>query len=300
MASVVNRIVDRKLASPPKWLATNVHYETIMGSVAYGVSSDTSDMDVYGFCIPKKEEVFPHLAGKSVGFGKQQKPWAQWQEHHINDDEAGKEYDVVIYSIVKYFQLCMENNPNMIDSMFTPAECVLHTTKVGQMVRENRHLFLSKKSWHSFKGYAHAQLHKAEIKNPKPGSKRYENFQKYGWDVKFGYHVVRLINEAEQILSECDLDLRRNREHLKAIRRGEETFEDTKKWFTEKELSLQKLYESSSLRYSADEEQIKQLLLDCLEEHYGSLDKVIINPDRATVALKEIQSVIDKHSDLLG
>jgi hypothetical protein len=30
--------------------------------------------------------------------------------------------------------------------------------------------------------------------------------------VKFAYHVVRLIGEVEQILTEGDIDLRRNRE----------------------------------------------------------------------------------------
>ena len=32
---------------PPSWLPDNLCYETMMGSVAYGVSSDTSDVDVY-------------------------------------------------------------------------------------------------------------------------------------------------------------------------------------------------------------------------------------------------------------
>jgi hypothetical protein len=38
--------------NPPGWLADNLCYETIMGSVAYGVSAETSDMDVYGICLP--------------------------------------------------------------------------------------------------------------------------------------------------------------------------------------------------------------------------------------------------------
>src|SRR5688500_2656981 len=70
-SSVTQRLAARKLALPPKWLPNAVAYETIMGSVAYGVSSDTSDMDVYGFCIPPKEMIFPHLAGEIPGFGTQ-------------------------------------------------------------------------------------------------------------------------------------------------------------------------------------------------------------------------------------
>jgi hypothetical protein len=40
---------------------------------------------------------------------------------------------------------------------------------------------------------------------------------------KFAYHTVRLLNEAERLLLQGDLDLQRNREQLESIRRGEWT-----------------------------------------------------------------------------
>ncbi len=299
MASVIQRIIKEKLAKPPQWLATNVCYETIMGSIAYGVSSDSSDCDVYGFCMPKKDMIFPHLAGHIPGFGTPPQNFEQYQEHHINDPAAGKQYDISIFSIVKYFQLCMENNPNMIDSLFTPGNCVLHSTSVGNTVRENRKMFLHKGCFHKLKGYAFSQLHKAEIKNPEPGSKRYETYQKYGFDTKFCYHVVRLLGACEQILTEHDLDLQRNREHLKAIRRGEVSFQEVKDYFSLKEKHLEDLYNKSTLRHSPDERAIKQLLLNCLEEHYGSLSDSVVNPDQALVALREVQAVLEKNRGIL-
>lgn len=299
MASVTQRLTERGLVSPPPWLPENVHYETLMGSVAYGVSGDASDSDIYGFCIPQKDMVFPHLRGEILGFGRQKKRFEQWQQHHVIDEEARKEYDFSVYSIVKYFQLAMDNNPNMVDSLFTPDFCVQHITRVGVMVRENRRLFLHKGSWHKFKGYAYSQLHKANIKNPEPGSKRAEIVERFGWDVKFGYHVVRLIDEAEQILSEGDLDLQRNREQLKAIRAGEMSLEEVQQWFSLKEKALEELYTSSKLQHKPDERAIKQLLLHCLEEHYGSLDGCIVNPDEAVTALREVNAVLDKYRSLL-
>lgn len=95
----------------------------MMGSVAYGVSSDTSDMDLYGVGIPPKEELFPHLKGEIIGFGdmKHAHRWSNYQEHHLVDPDAmvgkGRSHDMNIYNIVDYFQLVMENNPNMIDSV---------------------------------------------------------------------------------------------------------------------------------------------------------------------------------------
>jgi len=353
----VRELLEKKLISPPKFLADNMCYETIMGSFAYGVSSDTSDCDIYGFCIPPKNVIFPHLDGEIEGFGTQKKRFHQWQEHHIMDESAaggkGKEYDLAIYNIVKYFQLVMGNNPNMIDSLFTEQNCVLQITAVGTMVREERHLFLCKKAWHTFKGYAYSQINKAKTKNdenvkdirryeedngichsttfkevekekndrgsvPKllnvdistyyelfetgmNKSKRFESRKIYNMDVKFFYHVVRLLAEVEQIMMEGDLDLREKgrREHMKAIRRGDVTQEEILNWATIKEKDLEKLYHSSTLRHEPDESRIKQLLLDCLEHHYGSMEQCIVNPDEAIQALKEVRDVIDKHEDLL-
>jgi predicted nucleotidyltransferase len=294
MGSIIDTLASKQLVTPPGFLRANVQYEVLMGSVAYGVSTDTSDMDIYGFCIPPKNIVFPHLNGEIMGFGKQHKRFEQWQQHHIKDDSAKKEYDFSIYSIVKYFHLCMQNNPNMIDSLFVPRRCILHSTAVGELVREHRKMFLHKGSWHKFKGYAYSQVHKMRIKNPEPGSTRYDMVQKYGYDLKFAYHVVRLLNEIEQILTEHDLDLERNRHQLKAVRRGEYTQEQIIEYFETKEKDLESLYTSSSLPHSPNEEKIKGLLLQCLEHHYGSLEDAIKTDITVNAVLDEMQAYIDK------
>jgi len=295
MGSLTDRLKKKGLIDPPSFLENNVHYECMMGSVAYGVSDDTSDIDVYGFCIPPKDMIFPHLKGEIPGFGKQIQRFEQFQKHHIFEEDRQKNYDITIYSIVKFFQLCMQNNPNMIDSLFVPRRCIIHSTQIGEHVRENRKMFLHKGSWHKFKGYAYSQMHKMRIKQPEEGSKRYEGVQEHGYDLKFAYHIVRLLNEIEQILTEGDLDLERNREQLKAIRRGEWTQEEVEVYFESKERSLEDLYTSSKMQHSPDVDAIKNLLLECLEMHYGSLDKCIViekNPDEL---IEKMQKLIDEY-----
>jgi len=295
--STVARLTDKAIAHPPRWLPTNTQYETLMGSVAYGVSSDTSDMDIYGFCIPHKDDVFPHLRGEIPGFGHQHQRFEQYQEHHLQDPDAlaghGRTYDIQIFSIVKYFDLLMQNNPNIIDSLFTPINCVLHCTTIGNMVRENRKKFLHKGSWFKFKGYAYSQLHKIATKNP-PVGKRKEIVDKFGYDTKFAYHVVRLLTEVEQIMLEGDINLQQNNEQLKSIRRGEWTEPQIKSWAEAKEKELEVLYVNSKIQHKPDEPFIRQLLLNCLEQHYGSLDQCIVNPDAATVAINQIADILVK------
>jgi hypothetical protein len=86
MGSLIDRLMSKQLIHPPPFLKDNVHYEVLMGSVAYGVSTDTSDMDIYGFCIPPKHIIFPHLTGVIKGFGNQGPNFEQWQQHSIIDD----------------------------------------------------------------------------------------------------------------------------------------------------------------------------------------------------------------------
>lgn len=105
MPSITQQLMDKGLAAgAPPFLRTNVHYETIMGSHAYGVA-DTSvkdklpDYDVYGFAIPPKEYIFPQLYGKILSFGEKpgsivsfgtdRKGFEQWQKHRIREEPEG-------------------------------------------------------------------------------------------------------------------------------------------------------------------------------------------------------------------
>lgn len=294
MPSILSKLVSKGLAHPPSGLENHIQYEVIMGSEAYAVSSDDSDRDIYGWCIPQKTLIFPHLAGEVEGFGSKGPRFEVYQQHHINDESTKKEYDFQIYSIVKYFNLLMGCNPNMVDSVFVPHRCILHMTPLGQLVRDNRHLFLQKRAWHTFKGYAYQQLHKIHLKNPKEGSKREALIKQFSYDVKFAYHIVRLMLEVEQILVEGDLDLERHREQLKSIRRGEWKLEDIEAFFKSKEKELEQIYVSSKLRHSPDEAEIKKLLLNCLEQHFGTLENCVVEENQLSKALNDIHSITEK------
>jgi uncharacterized protein len=160
--AIIQGLARKNLIHPPKWLPDNVHYLTDMGSVAYGTATGDSDVDIYGFCIPPREDVFPHLRGEILGFGRQVNRFEQWQEHHVVDEDAhggkGEEYDFTVYSIVKYFSLAMQGNPNMVESLFTAHDCVRHITQVGQMARDNRRIFLHKGFFHKARGYAFSMI----------------------------------------------------------------------------------------------------------------------------------------------
>lgn len=124
--------------------------------------------------------------------------------------------------------------------------------------------------------------------------------EEFGFDVKFAYHLVRLLFEVEQILTTGDLNLRRNSEELKSIRRGEWTEQQVRDFFAEKEKALERIYEESTvIPWGPREDEIKQLLLDCLMEHWGSLEGCVVTDMTPVLALREIAEVIDRNRALI-
>lgn len=271
MSNILIRLEDENKIHPPSFLVPNTVYLTYMGSKAYATQLDKSDLDVYGVTVPPLKTLYPSSYGHIEGFANDDMDrFDQWQETNILHENGTSRYDFAIYSIAKYFQLCMKCNPNMIDSLFTPANCIVHMTKVGEHIRNNRKLFLSKACYHTFTGYAYSQFGKIKGGTNKANPERKHTIELYGYDVKFGYHLIRLLDECEMILREGDLDLQTSKERLKSIRRGEWKLEDIERYFKNSQETLDDLYHTSSLQHKPDEIKIKQLLTECISMFYAS------------------------------
>ena len=294
MSSIVQKLEKQGHFAPKHPFVTQTVYEVIMGSMAYGVSRNSSDMDVYAVCVPEKSMVFPHLTGYISGFGPTPELFEVQQKHHMQMND--KEYDVNVYGIVFYFNLCAENNPNMIDSLFVPDRCVLYKSDVGDHMRSYRRKFLSKRIFDKMRGYAFSEFKKLEKGyDPVKNAKRYETVQKYGYDVKSAYHVVRLMLEAEMVLNEGDLDLEFHREQLKFVRDGGYTLAELGEWFHSKEIELTKLHTDSKLPLRANFDELRVLLYECLEMHFGTLEVAEEAGIRSAEALEKIARIVDTY-----
>ena len=286
--SIIKKLYKDGHLSLGQSFATETHYETIMGSVAYGASdSDKSDMDIHAICTPPLEYVFPWLSGWIPDFDNRPQNFENFQQHHIKAYE--KDYDVAIYSTIRTFRLAAENNPNILDMLWVPDNCITHIDGVGHHIRRNRKLFLHKGSLHRFLGYAHQQMKRLKTSN------RVELIEKYGYDTKFAYHIVRLSLQVEQILEKHDMDFSANAPFIKEVRKGAfKTAEELEAWYREKEVHLNALYHTSTLRHSPDMAQLKEVLMACLEMKYGSLEKVYKGAESDVFRkLEEIKRIVN-------
>ncbi|MDD5649385.1 MAG: nucleotidyltransferase domain-containing protein [Candidatus Nanoarchaeia archaeon] len=134
-----------------KYVEDHTIFECIVGSQAYGTHNELSDFDYAGVMIPGKE----YFLGL--------KNFEQFQ--------GFENVDKTIYDIRKALTLIADNNPNMLDLLFSPERCVIKSTEYWNKIVENRDMFLSKRIRYTFSGYASAQLqriktHRKFLLNP--------------------------------------------------------------------------------------------------------------------------------------
>ena len=123
---------------------------------------------------------------------------------------------------------------------------------------------------------------------------RFESRKIRQQDSKFLYHIIRLFDEAEQILLTGTLDLQRAREVMKAIRRGDWTAKEVRDWAMEKEKALEVAYVKCELPEKPNEIRLRALLKECLECHYGNLKDCVEEPDWADDTLRTIDHLLGK------
>ena len=133
-------------------------------------------------------------------------------------------WDIVIYEFKKYINLLIKSNPNVLALLWLPKKFYLKVSPLGQLLIDNRNLFVSKQAYHSFSGYAYSQLHKMtpEKVTGRMGDKRKELVSKFGYDVKNASHLIRLLKMGIEFLVEGELFIeRKDANQLIEIKRGE-------------------------------------------------------------------------------
>ncbi len=77
------------------------------------------------------------------------------------------------YSLRNFLALAASANPNILDALFLPPDCVLTATPAWKTIQENRSIFLSRKVCDTYCDYAMGQIRKARgcnkrVHNPQP------------------------------------------------------------------------------------------------------------------------------------
>lgn len=140
-------------------------------------------------------------------------------------------WDAVSYEFTKFVNLLLKSNPNVLSLLWVRENHYIERHPYGQLLIDNRDLFVSKKIYHSFTGYAYSQLKKMThlATEGYMGKKRRELVQKYGYDCKNAAHCIRLLKMGTEFLVEGRLHVfREDAPKLLEIKRGDWKLEEVK------------------------------------------------------------------------
>lgn len=122
------------------WIKENglLVFEVIAGSKAYGLNTAKSDTDIRGvFILPKDMYYGLEYTGQ------------------VNNETN----DIVYYELKRFMELLAKNNPNILEMLNTPSNCVLQKHELMDMLKPE--IFLSKLCEQTFANYAYTQIKKA-------------------------------------------------------------------------------------------------------------------------------------------
>jgi uncharacterized protein len=233
------------------------------GSELHGAKvHGTDDLDIYGVYIEPPEmilglETMPHFVWSTAGDDRRNGP---------ND------VDVTLYSLKKWAGLACKGNPTALHFLFAAGEV---DSAIWKHVVANKTVFLAQTHVKQFLGFAGDQLKRmAGSKGRGKKGKRPEIEEKFGYDVKAGMHVLRLLYECKELLAEGTITMPRpERDFLIRVRTGKYSMDRVtavaQKLFAECEAAAQ----LSTLAEKLDRNEISRLLADSYREAWGPLKK---------------------------
>jgi len=180
---------------------TRLIFKVYAGSISYGTNVEGSDEDFRGVCIPPES----YLLGLD-----------RFEQKETTDPDS------VVYSLGKFVQLALNNNPNILDVLFVQENHVIFINEFGKELRDLRYDFLCKKVYKTYGGYAYSQLKKMVSVDKNAKGKRLESVRKFGYDTKNAYHLIRLLRMGAETLTDGEVSvMRHDNQELLKIRRGE-------------------------------------------------------------------------------
>ncbi|PQO45309.1 DNA polymerase beta superfamily protein [Blastopirellula marina] len=180
-------------------LYQHVIYQCIIGSQAYGLADEASDVDRRGIYLPPAERHWS-LAGVP---------------EQIECDQTQEAY----WEVQKFLVLALKANPNVLECLYCPL--VEKATPLAEELLAMRESFLSKLVFQTYNGYVFSQFKKMHADLRNQGRVKWKHVM----------HLIRLLMSGIHVLREGHVQVHvgDHREQLLAIKRGEVAWEETEK-----------------------------------------------------------------------
>lgn len=168
-----------------------VIYRCVVGSRAFGLAGDDSDIDRRGIYLPPAD--------------------LQWSLYGAPEQLENEATQECYWELRKFLILALKANPNILECLYTPL--VETATPIAQELLAMREIFLSKLVYQTYNGYVMSQFKKLEQDLRSTGAIKW----------KHAMHLIRLLMSGVTVLKEgfVPVNVAGHRDLLLAIRRGE-------------------------------------------------------------------------------
>ncbi len=175
-------------------------YRCVVGSQAFGLSDEESDVDRRGIYLPSAE--------------------LHWSLYGVPEQIENNDTQETYWELQKFIVMALKANPNILECLYTPL--VEFASPLAQKLLEKRRIFLSKLIYQTYNGYVMSQFKKLE-----------QDLRAHGeikW--KHAMHLMRLLLSGIAALREGELRvcLDEHRDALLQIKRGEIPWKDVNAW----------------------------------------------------------------------
>lgn len=252
---------DRDVALPNEIL------RSVVGSGVHGIAiAGTDDHDEMGVYIEPPQYV--------VGVRAVRRDYI-WRTQPEGVRSGHGDTDLVLYSLHKYLRLAIKGNPTVLLPLYAPEADLVVLTPLGEELRALRQAFLSQVAVLRFLGYMHSQ-HERMLGEGKRNRvpNRPELLERYGWDVKYGSHALRLAYQGHEIARDGRLTLplaEEQRERVLAVKRGEVARDEVSAEISSVEAAVRDLLENgrTAVPPEADLELIDRWAVSAQRRHWG-------------------------------
>lgn len=213
-----------------------VIYQCVVGSRAYGLDVEESDIDRRGIYLPSAE--------------------LHWSLYGIPEQIEDTANEECYWELQKFLVLTLKANPNLLECLYSPI--VEKCSPIAQELLDSRDCFLSKLVYQTYNGYVLSQFRKLEQDLRTRGELKWKHVM----------HLVRLLVSGITILREgvVPVNVGDYREKLMPIRLGHVSWEEVNDWRLQLHKQFDAAFESSKLPDRPDYEQANRLLIKARRE----------------------------------
>ena len=212
-------------------LYDSVIFRCVVGSQAYGLATEGSDVDRRGIYLPPAD--------------------LHWSLYGVPEQLENKDEEECYWELQKYLVLALKANPNVLEVLYSPM--VETCTPVAEKLLSIREIFLSQLVYQTYNSYVLSQFKKMEQDLRNTGTIRW----------KHAMHLIRLLLSGITVLKEGFVPVRieQYRERLLAIKHNEVPWEDVDAWRLSLHGEFDRAFANTTLPERPDYEKANQFLI---------------------------------------